>query len=47
MTNKSIRDALTGTTPSIGAEVELLDHQLDEVSGGACQTFTCGVYRVV
>jgi hypothetical protein len=46
MSNGTIKSGLDAATPSLNGDVELLDNELDEVSGGACGTFTCGLYRV-
>lgn len=46
MNNGTIKNALGSGDAPLSAEIELLDNELDEVSGGACGTFTCGVYRV-
>lgn len=46
MTNDLIKDAIGAGSSPLGAEIELLDHELDEIAGGACQSFTCGFYRV-
>jgi hypothetical protein len=46
MRNSKIKNALGFESSPLGSDVELLDHELDGVSGGACQSFTCVVFRV-
>lgn len=46
MTNDTIKGAFNEQSAPLGTEVELLDSELDDVAGGACKSFTCGVFRV-
>jgi hypothetical protein len=45
MSNNTIKNALSVGLAPLGGEVELLDEELDDITGG-CGNFTCYVYRV-
>ena len=47
MKNKMIESALRGSIVPENCEIELLDAELDEISGGACGQFSCGIYKIV
>ncbi len=46
VSNEDLKKAMGASDSSISNEIELLNDELDEVAGGDCKSFTCGVYRV-
>ncbi len=46
MSNSEIKSAFTEVCSGAADMVEILEEDFDEVSGGACGTFKCGVYQV-
>ena len=47
MSNESIKRAVQDHSEPLGCEIELLDHELDEIAGGSCKSFHCSVYKIV
>ncbi len=46
MNNSELKDALHETQSDTSGMVEILAEDFDEVAGGSCGSFTCGLFRV-